>query len=102
MLSARNLALNVTNNALRGSLDRAEQLIQQADSMPVLIDTSGNAATGPAAGIRFDRFVGAPYVLTVYPNLPAKNLAELLALAKAKPKTLSYSSIGNASLGQIE
>ena len=43
MLSARNLALNTTNNAMRGALDRAEQVIQQADSMPVLIDTSGNA-----------------------------------------------------------
>jgi len=43
----------------------------------------------------------APYVLTVYPNLPAKNLAELLALAKAKPKTLNYSSVGNASLGHL-
>jgi putative tricarboxylic transport membrane protein len=43
----------------------------------------------------------APYVLTVYPKLPAKNLAELLALAKAKPKTLSYSSVGNASLGHL-
>jgi tripartite-type tricarboxylate transporter receptor subunit TctC len=43
----------------------------------------------------------APYVLTVYPNLPAKNLAELVALAKAKPKTLTYSSIGNASLGHL-
>ena len=43
----------------------------------------------------------APYVLTVYPKLPAKNLAELLALAKAKPKTLNYSSVGKASLGHL-
>jgi len=43
----------------------------------------------------------APYVLTVYPKLPAKDLAELLALAKAKPKSLSYSSVGNASLGHL-
>ena len=43
----------------------------------------------------------APYVLTVSPSLPAKNLADVLALAKAKPKTLSYSSVGNASLGHL-
>ena len=43
----------------------------------------------------------APYVLTVYPKLPAKDLAELLALARAKPKALSYSSVGNASLGHL-
>lgn len=66
MLSARNLSLNVTSNSLRGALDRAEALIQQADSMPVLIDTSGNTvASGVAAGIRFDRFIGAPYVMTI-------------------------------------
>jgi tripartite-type tricarboxylate transporter receptor subunit TctC len=43
----------------------------------------------------------APYVLTVYPKLPVMNLRELLALAKAKPKMLSYSSVGNASLGHL-
>jgi hypothetical protein len=72
MLSARNLSLNATNNALRGSLDRAEHLLQHADSMPTLIDTAGNAVAGPAAGIRFDLFVGAPYVLSVpVTGLPA-------------------------------
>ena len=64
MLSARNLSLNVTNNALRGALDKAEQVLQQANSMPTLIDTSGNNTTGPAAGVRFDYFIGAPYVIT--------------------------------------
>ena len=38
-----------------------------------------------------------PYTLAVAPKLPANNLKELLALAKAKPKMLSYSSVGNAS-----
>jgi tripartite-type tricarboxylate transporter receptor subunit TctC len=43
----------------------------------------------------------APYVLTVAPNLPVKNVADLIALAKAKPKTLTYSSVGNASLARL-
>src|SRR5215813_12686965 len=43
----------------------------------------------------------APYVLTVYPKLPVKDLAELLAMARAKPKGLSYSSVGHASLGHL-
>ena len=42
-----------------------------------------------------------PYVLTVSPNLPVKSLAELLALAKARPKTISYSSVGNASQAHL-
>ena len=43
----------------------------------------------------------SPYVLVINPNLPAKNVAELIALAKAKPKTLSYSSVGNASQAHL-
>ncbi len=42
-----------------------------------------------------------PYTLAVAPKLPAKNLAELLALAKAKPKALSYSTVGVASQGHL-
>jgi tripartite-type tricarboxylate transporter receptor subunit TctC len=44
---------------------------------------------------------GAPYVLVVYPGLPAKNLPELLALAKAKPGQLNYGSAGPASLAHL-
>jgi tripartite-type tricarboxylate transporter receptor subunit TctC len=43
----------------------------------------------------------APYVLTVSPKLPVTNLKELLALAKSKPKMLSYSSVGNGSLAHL-
>jgi tripartite-type tricarboxylate transporter receptor subunit TctC len=35
------------------------------------------------------------YILTVHPSLPAKNVKELIALARAKPGALSYASSGN-------
>ena len=38
-----------------------------------------------------------PGVLVVHPSLPAKNVAELVALAKAKPGELNYASSGNGS-----
>ena len=43
----------------------------------------------------------SPYVLVVNPKVPANNVAELIALAKAKPKSLSYSSVGNASQAHL-
>ncbi len=36
-------------------------------------------------------------MLVVHPSLPVKNVAELIALAKAKPGTLNYASSGNGS-----
>ena len=39
----------------------------------------------------------SPYVLVVSPKLPVKTVADVVALAKSKPKTLSYSSVGQTS-----
>ncbi len=38
-----------------------------------------------------------PNVLVVHPNLPANNVQELIALAKAKPDSLNYSSSGKGA-----
>jgi tripartite-type tricarboxylate transporter receptor subunit TctC len=46
--------------------------------------------------------IGAsPYVLAVYTGLPANNVAELIALAKSKPRTLNFASVGPESLAHI-
>ena len=41
----------------------------------------------------------SPYVLAVFPGLPAKSIAELVALAKAKRQPLSNAAFGTMSLG---
>jgi tripartite-type tricarboxylate transporter receptor subunit TctC len=46
-------------------------------------------------------FGGPPAVLAVNPQLPAKNLKDFVALAKAKPGSLSYGSPGNGTQGQL-
>ncbi len=43
----------------------------------------------------------SPYVLVLYPGVPAKDVKELVALAKAKPGTLNYGSAGPASLAHL-
>ena len=44
------------------------------------------------------QLASAPLVLAVHPGLGAQSLPELVALAKAKPGALSYSSSGNGSV----
>ncbi|MDO8718367.1 MAG: tripartite tricarboxylate transporter substrate binding protein [Polaromonas sp.] len=43
------------------------------------------------------KLVDSPYVLLVNPKLPARNVQELVALAKAAPDTIHYASSGNGS-----
>ena len=42
-----------------------------------------------------------PAILTVNPQVSAKNLAELLAFAKAKPDVLTYSTSGRGAIGLL-
>lgn len=43
----------------------------------------------------------APSVLVVNPQFPPKNVAEMIALAKAQPNTIGYASSGNGSTQQL-
>ena len=42
-----------------------------------------------------------PQILVANPQLPVANVAELIALAKAKPDTLAFASVGNGSPGHL-
>jgi len=43
----------------------------------------------------------SPFVLTVHPALPVRNLKEFIALAKARPGQLNYGSGGNGSVSHL-
>jgi tripartite-type tricarboxylate transporter receptor subunit TctC len=43
----------------------------------------------------------SPFVLSVFPGLPARSVAELIGLARAKPHTLTYASAGPATLAHL-
>ena len=42
-----------------------------------------------------------PQILVANPQVPANTVAELVALAKAKPELLAYASVGNGSPGHL-
>jgi tripartite-type tricarboxylate transporter receptor subunit TctC len=43
----------------------------------------------------------SPFVLATFTGLPAKNVSELIALAKASPHTFTYASAGPATLAHL-
>ena len=61
-----------------------------------------NLSYNPVADFAPVGMIGiSSYALAVYAGLPAKNVAELIALAKAKPGALNYASAGPASLAHL-
>lgn len=44
------------------------------------------------------QILSGPLMLVAHPSLPAKNVRELIALARAKPDAISYGSPGNGSV----
>ena len=93
-----------------GGVVAAELLAHAApDGHVLLMGDSGNLAINPVlqpklaySPLRDFAFITAlaalPTILVAPPSLPAKSLAEFVALARAKPGSLSY---GSAGLGSI-
>ena len=82
-----------------------------ADGYTIVIATVGTWAVNPHLyKLSFDvlkdfapiiQVSSSPGVLVVHPSVPAKNVKELIALAKAKPGQLNYGSSGVGGFGHI-
>jgi tripartite-type tricarboxylate transporter receptor subunit TctC len=90
----------------------AAELVARApkDGYTLFLITGGPISLAPAlhAKLPYDpikdfapitQLVDTPMALIVTPSLPAKNVAELIAVAKAKP--LNYGSTGNGSISHL-
>jgi tripartite-type tricarboxylate transporter receptor subunit TctC len=61
-----------------------------------------NPGFDPVKDFRPIALIGAvPNVLLVHPSFPAKNLNELIAMAKAKPDGYQFASAGNGTLNHL-
>jgi tripartite-type tricarboxylate transporter receptor subunit TctC len=74
--------------------------IGMADTGPLAINPALYKALGydPIASFApVTLLANLPFVLVVHPSLPVHSVAELIALAKARPGTINYASVGNGS-----
>jgi tripartite-type tricarboxylate transporter receptor subunit TctC len=76
--------------------------IATASTHAVAVTLNANLPYDPIKDFAPIAMIGSqPYVLVVYPGLPAESFDALIALAKAKPGSLSYGSAGVASLAHL-
>jgi tripartite-type tricarboxylate transporter receptor subunit TctC len=95
-----------------GSIGTAAIAKAAPDGYTIGMGTASTLAINPAAykALPYDVVNGlepvgliaqVPNVITVNPKLPAKTVAELVALAKAEPGKLTYGSAGNGSVSHL-
>jgi tripartite-type tricarboxylate transporter receptor subunit TctC len=76
--------------------------IATASTHAVAVSLGANLPYDPIKDFAPVAMLGSqPYVLVLYPGVPARSLTQLIALAKAKPDTLNYGSAGVASLAHL-
>lgn len=103
----------VDNRAGAAGIIGAQAAARSApDGYTLFMGTTGTQTTNPAVYTKLpydplkdfapvSNFAGSPYVLVVHPSLPARNLKELVALAKSRPGALHYASFGAGSSAHL-
>ena len=99
----------VENIPAAGGIPATQQLVRAPKDGYTLAVLSNNHVINPSVykDIPYDTLKdiqpiitlgSTPLILVTNPNVPAKNLKELLALASAKPGALTYGSAGNGTV----
>lgn len=101
----------VENKAGAGGAVGAEQIARSTpDGYTIGMATVSTHGSNPAIykGLKYDpvkdfapisNVMGIPSVFAIHPNVPAKDMKEFIALAKAEPLKYSFASPGVGSLG---
>ena len=91
-----------TQAVARGAKDGYTLLMTISSSQAINPALYKNPGFDPVKDFRPVSLIGAvPNVLLVHPSFPANNVAELLALAKARPGHYQYASAGNGTLNHL-
>ena len=102
----------VDNRPGAGSTLGSEIALKSPADGYTLLLISGSYTTSPSLykNLKYDplndmasviQTENGPYVVTVHPSLPAKNVKELVAIAKSKPTQLNYASTGNGGITHL-
>jgi len=103
----------IENRGSAGGIIGADMVAKAApDGYTLLLGQTGPNAINPAlfSKMPYDpikdfspiiQLTSYPYVIVVNPNVPVKNLQELIALSKAKPGSLSFGTAGTGSSAQL-
>ena len=95
-----------------GTIGLAQAAKLPPDGYNIVLGQLANVAIAPAlyAKLPYDPVkdftpvtlvITAPLVLVAHPSFPAKNVKELIALARAKPDSVTFGSPGNGTTGHL-
>jgi tripartite-type tricarboxylate transporter receptor subunit TctC len=90
-----------TEAVFRAEPDGYTLLASAAGPLVVNPSLDPNLSYDPAAFAPITVMASLPYVLVVNPNVPARDVAELVAYAKARPNKLNYAAPGGGSQTQL-
>lgn len=102
----------VDNRPGAGSTLGSEIALKSAPDGYTLLLISGSYTTSPSLykNLKYDTLndmvpvvqtENGPYVISVHPSLPVKDVKQLVALAKSKPGQLNYASTGNGGITHL-
>ncbi len=102
----------VDNRPGAGSTLGSEIALKSPPDGYTLLLISGSYTTSPSLykNLKYDplndmtpvvQTENGPYVITVHPSLPAKDVKQLVAIAKSKPGQLNYASTGNGGITHL-
>jgi tripartite-type tricarboxylate transporter receptor subunit TctC len=76
-------------------------LVWTSISLPVVAATIPNLNFEPKAFTHIGKTAENPFILAINPQVPAKTVAELVALAKSKPNGLNFAHNGTGTLTKL-
>jgi tripartite-type tricarboxylate transporter receptor subunit TctC len=95
-----------------GTVGLEQAIRSPADGYTIVLGQASNVAVAPGLypKLPYDpvrdlqpvtQVIASPIVIVSHPSLPARNMKELIATAKARPDAITFGSPGNGTMGHL-